>query len=198
MDWKHADVLKTSWCLLQSYVTIKSNILKPPWWLSSTRHVHKTTRRPPEDQSSWRFQVHSKHEDVLKTPWCLLQGCYVTITLNILKPNWWRLQHVMFIWSQEAHRRPVLMTFAIGLEACRRLDAFSGLCHYQIKYFKAPLVTSSTRHVHKTTRRPPKTKCTWSMKMCWRHLDAFFRVTVFHVCFTGIIFSEFNEFPENR
>ena len=86
LDWKHADVLNTSWSLLQSYVTIK--YFKAPLVTSSTRHFHKTTRRPPEDQSSWRFQVHSKHEDVLKTPWCLLQGCYVTIKLNILKPNW--------------------------------------------------------------------------------------------------------------
>ena len=30
----------------------------------------------------------------------------------------------------------------------------SRLCDYQMKYFKVLLVTSSARHVHKTTRRP--------------------------------------------
>ena len=100
---------------------------KAPLVTSSTRHVHKTTRRPPEDQSSWRLQVHLKIEDVLKTSWYLLQGC-VTIKLNISKPNWWRLQHVMFIRPQEDHPK----TSPHGVCKCtwrskmcwRRLDTF--------------------------------------------------------------------------
>ena len=148
---------------------------KAPLVTSSTRYVHKTTRRPLEDQSSWRFQVHLKHEDVLKTSWCLPQG-YVTIKLNILKPNWWRLQHVMFIWPQEDHpKTSPHITFTSGLEAwiCLEdvLTPWSLLCDYEIKYCKGPLVTSSTRHVHKTKKDHPKTsphdvcKWTWSMNM---------------------------------
>ena len=61
------------------------------------------------------------------------------------------------------------MTFAIGLEACRCLEDVlmpsSKLCHYQIQYFKAPLVTSSTRHVHKTTRRPPEDQSSWRLQV---------------------------------
>ena len=125
---------------------------KAPLVTSSTRHVHKTTRRPPEDQ------VHLKHEDVLKTSWCLLQG-YMTIKWNILKPNWWRLQHV--------NKTSPHMTFTSGLEAwiCLEdtLTHWSLLCDYAIKYFKGPLVTSWTRHVHKTTKRPPEDQSSWRL-----------------------------------
>ena len=108
-----------------------------PLVTTSTRHVHKTTRRPPEDQSSWRLQVHLKHEDVFKTSWCLLQG-YVTIKLNILKPNWWRLQHVMFIWPQEDHPKTSphnIMTFTSGLEAwiCLEDVLHLGHCYVTMK-----------------------------------------------------------------
>ena len=161
---------------------------RAPLVTSSARHVHKTTRRPPEDQFSWRFQMHLKHEDVLKTTSCFPQG-YVTIKLNILKPNWWRLQHVMFIWPQEDHpKTSPHMTFTSGPEAwiCLEdvLTRWSLLCDYEIKYFKGPLVTSSTRHVHKTKKYHPKTsphdvcKWTWSMNVSWRCPDAFFTVMI--------------------
>ena len=146
---------------------------KAPLVTSSTRHVHKTTRRPPEDQSSWRLQVHLKIEDVLKTSWCLLQG-YVTIKLNILKPNWWRLQHVMFIWPQEDHpKTSPHMTFTGALEAwiCLEdvLTHWSLLRDYEITYFKGPLVTSSTPHVHKTTKRPPEDQSSWRLQVDLKH-----------------------------
>ena len=73
----------------------------------------------------------------------------MTIKWNILKPNWWRLQHV--------NKTSPHMTFTSGLEAwiCLEdvLTHWSLLCDYAIKYFKGPLVTSSTRHVHKTTKK---------------------------------------------
>ena len=110
---------------------------------------------------------------------------------HILKAPWWRLQHVMFLRPQEDHkkttRRRVLMTFAIGLESWRCLEDVlmlsSGLCNYEMKYFRPPLVTSSTRHVYKTTRRPPEEhprtsphdacNWTWSMKMSWCFLQGY-------------------------
>ena len=116
VDWKHEDVLKTSWCLLQGYVSIKWYILQP-LVTSSTRHVHKTTRRPPEDQSSWRLQ--NALED---------RRCIEDVLMPSSKP-----------------------------------------CHYQIKYFKAPLVTSSTRHVHMTTRRPPEDQSSWRLQVDLKH-----------------------------
>ena len=72
--------------------------------MSITRiHVHACTLPSGHaDQSSGRLQLDWKHADFLKTSWCLLQG-YVTIKYNILKPPWWRLQHVMFIRPQEDH-----------------------------------------------------------------------------------------------
>ena len=124
------------------------------------------------DQSSWRLQVDWKHEDVLKTSWCLHQG-YVTIKWNILEPPWWRLQHVMFIRQQEDHPKTsphdVCNWTGSMHMSWRRLDAFFGLCHYQIKYFKAPLVTSSTRHVHKTTIRPPEDQSSWRLQVDLKH-----------------------------
>ena len=157
-----------------------------PLVTSSTRHVHKTTRRPPEDQSSWRLQVHLKHEDGLKTSWCLLQG-YVFIKLHILKPNWWRLQHVMFIWPQEDHPKTSphnIMTFTSEyvLKTSWRL----GHCYVTMKLniLKPPW----WRLQHAMFIRPqedhPKTsphdvcKWTWSMNASWRCPDAFFTVMI--------------------
>ena len=153
-----------------------SRLCQGPLVTSSTRHVYKTTRRPPEDQS-WRLQLDLKHEDVLKTSWCILQG-YVIIKSNILNPPWWRLQHVMFIRPQEDHRRPVLMTFASGLEARICLeDVFmlsSWLCHYQMQYFRGPLVTSLTRHMfirpQKDHRRPVLMAFASGLE-AWRRLE---------------------------
>ena len=64
----------------------------------------------------------------------------------------------------------------------------SGLCHYikLIIYFKAPLVTSSTRHIHKTTKRPPEDQFSWRSQVDLKHImnaswncpDAFFRVMI--------------------
>ena len=105
---------------------------KFPLVTSSTRHVYKTTRKPPEDQYSRRLQLDLKQEDVLED---------------------------VFMLS-------------------------SWLCHYQMKYFRGPLVTSSTRHVHKTTTRQPKAsphgvcKWTWIMKASWTCPDALFRVMI--------------------
>ena len=78
------------------------------WWTNVNNNKYTVPyafmRKPSghADQSSGRLQVDWKHEDVLKTSWCLLQG-YVSIKWNILEPPWWRLQHVMFIRPQEDH-----------------------------------------------------------------------------------------------
>ena len=74
LNWKHADVLMPFSGLCHYQI----KYFKAPLVMSSARHVHTTTRRPPEDQ------VHLKHADVLKTSWCLLQG-YMTIKWNILR-----------------------------------------------------------------------------------------------------------------
>ena len=70
-------------------------------------------------------------------------------------------------------RGPVFRAFASGLEAWRCLEEVlmhsSGLCHYQMKYFRAPLMTSSTRHVHKTTRRPPEDQSSWRLQVDLKH-----------------------------
>ena len=142
------DILMSSSKLCQYQI----KYFKAPLVTSSTRHVHKTTRRPPEDQSSWRLQVHLKIEDMLKTSWGLLQG-YVTIKLNILKPNWWRLQHVMFIWPQEDNQKTSphdVCKWTWSMNASWRCPNafFAVMIKLSNKICKAILDASSTRHMY--------------------------------------------------
>ena len=81
-------------------------------------------------------------------------------------------------------RGSVFRTFASGLEAWRCLEdvlmSSSGLCHYQMKYFRAPWWPLQHVMFIKPQEDHPKTSphdvCNWtgSMQMSWRRLDAFF------------------------
>ena len=150
VDWKHEDVLKTSWCLLQGYASIKWYILQPPWW----RLQHVMFIRPQEDHPKTSPHDVCKCTWRSKMCWRRLDAFFrvMSLKLNMLKPSWWRLQHVMFIWPQEDHRRPVLI-WRLQVDLKHEyvfqdvLTHWSLLCDYEIKYFKGPLDHK------KTTRR---------------------------------------------
>ena len=126
--------------------------LKPPWWrLQHVMFIRPQEDHPktsPHDVCNWTGRMHMS--------WRRLDaffGGYATIKWNILKPPWWRLQHVMFIRPQEDHPKASphdVCKWTWSMHASWRCpDAFfTVMIKLSNNICKALLDTSSNRHIY--------------------------------------------------